>query len=185
MRARKKQFYTDIDGVLLDLDSKMRKHIAKNFNLKNLPLSSCYSLEDGYGITNSKFMLALSEAIKEPADFFPGAAEFVTSLKALKFQVIGLSTRYDVLAEVAVRRDAGYLELDDLIVVRTNAEKIPYFQPGGFYVDDMPTQAAEAAARGCHSYLMSRQYNWACKDLGGYTRVWHYNGLLAKVKVLL
>jgi len=186
MLARKKQFYTDIDGVLLNLEEKMRKYIARGKNLlpHQLPISSCYSLEDGYGITSGDFLLALNKAVKERADLFHGAPEFVRALQSRGFQVVGISTRYDAEAEWAVRRDTESLGLDELIIVRTNGEKIPYFQPGGFYFDDMPMQAAEAAENGCHSYLMSRKYNQHCLDLGGYTRVWGYEHLLRKIETV-
>lgn len=190
MSLVKKIFYTDIDGVLLNLEEIMR--ISLKIEIGEHPKSPylslgpgrtwCYFMEEAYGISSSTIKKLFDRVWVTPASHYYDAVAFVKSLQARGYRVIGLSTRPTKVAIDAALRDTLGLGLDDLVLVERSADKHGYFvKPDVCYVDDHPNFAANAGELGARSFLLTRDWNLRSLDLGPYERVDSLSELLTKL----
>lgn len=165
-----KKFYTDVDGVLLDLEPVICKSL-EDLTGRAVSAPWCFLFEEAYGLPASMMKPLFDSVWMMPAELSLYAVMFVHELHKKGFEVIGLSHRPGTAAKQAALRDLANLPLDNLILVENQKDKIPFFKPGTYYVDDLPILAATAGDLGATSYLLTQGTNKQCHDFGNYTRV--------------
>lgn len=174
------KFYVDIDGVMLNLEKVMRSCLMdeldgeKRLRLVLGPsMTWCYFMEEAYGLPSSVVKKMFDRVWNTPAKLYLDAQAFVKALQAKdRYEVIGLSYRPSTESKKAAFRDLDGLGLNDLILIDNPKDKHVYFKEGVKYVDDHPNYAANAGELGAETFLITRDWNLRCRDIGNYyTRV--------------
>jgi len=184
---------TDIDGVLLDFGLAIRS-VLENLYWGELKTPHCYTLEEAYGIPAavlgkpSPHSDTWRDIYATPAKLYPDALEFVARLKAAGINVIGLSYRCEAGRE-ASRRDLAAMPFDELHYVDDPKDKPAFVSEAArngqtWYIDDHPVYAADMAEAvpSARVYLITREWNQRCLDLGNYHRVSNFVEILREVE---
>lgn len=175
--------YTDIDGVLLNLDQAMccvlHALTGRRFNHK-----WCYSFEEAYGLPDSLMRVAWPELWRREISSYPSAARFVSKLRK-DHKVYGLSFRPGDNAKESSRHDLARqgIWFDGLIYVENPRYKFTHLaNHAHLYIDDHQGQAATAAAMDIKTFLITRPWNRDCRDFGSYKRVRSFAEILREVQ---
>ena len=175
-----KTFFCDIDGIILDFEATIRSGLEAHLGRLLYP-PWCFTFEEAFGLPDSALGVPTVEPnavwhhIYETSSLlYPDAFDFIVRLRRADWYVVGLSNRTGAIAQDASRRDLTSVPFNELVYVNSTGEKYEHLRRAlpTYYVDDNPRYAANAAEVGATTFLLQREWNQRCADLGGYTRVY-------------
>jgi uncharacterized HAD superfamily protein len=184
----------DIDGVLLDLNVAVVGFVRDRYG-KEITAAHITAWDWSYclGFPVEDFIPFWDHVWNTPATVFPGAVEFVSTLRNRGFFVIGLSARSSSFttitgggrsARMAATRDFPQLGLDDWILVESGKDKATEINSRWLevelVVEDNPNNARDIyLGTRTKVLLMDRPYNEDCVTvLDAWKRVRSYEEIL-------
>lgn len=190
-------FVTDVDSVLLDISTPLERAVDKLFpeamaagfmhysSLDDFRVGM-WDLNMAFGLGKEDMDRVWDEAFATPSLPYPGAIEFVASLKAKGFKVVGLTKRGGERFLNPCFRDTPVLKLDTLLIADNHQAKGPFVAalPGAeFFVDDKIGNILSVveSAPGIKTFLVDQPWNASLDLKVPYTRVYGYEDILGTV----
>lgn len=183
-----KTFATDLDGVLLDLNSSVAALYSKILGVEVTPNDlTSWDHTWALGIPQSieKAMWPILW-LQEEAKPYAGVNVFIECLKILGFETVVITNRPDDLAKSACLRDIAQLKgLKDVIIMDKSIHPKSYHVNklgAEYYLEDNIEYAIDVklnSPKVKEVFLITRSHNAFCKDIMGYRRVKSYGDVLA------
>ncbi len=182
-----KLFVTDVDGVLLDMDTFILEWMRAKYKKVNISRPHIWDLEHAFGIPKKALGEMWELLWSTPLPAYPEAVEFLKALKKKGFRVVALSNRKNGAAVASSKRDLelnGLLPLLDDLVYRDSRKetKGTWIKEAGaaFFLDDnfgnIYDTLFHSPATKC--LLFDQPFNHSLDLDPPYTRVWNYSQVL-------
>lgn len=181
----KKIFVTDIDSVLLDLDSATKWWFSSHYG-REIESPTCWDYEQAFGIPVAVADAMWEDIWKVPLKPFVGAHAFLKALKDKGYIIMALSSRKEGIpreASIANLKTSAlwnYFTAVDYVSRGGDKGEILKAAAAHAFLDDSMKNiyAAAKAAEGTKLFLWDKPWNQSQDIEPPYTRVRSYQAVL-------